>query len=101
MYAQRFGGPPLAHTPLYTGQVFATSEDRFVQFRDRQHVYLIEFPGLFHLTQFVTMAKHVAAGTHVRADDLVKCKLNIDFEGHTSDLFCGVCVHARACVFVR
>lgn len=33
----------LANTPLYKGQVFAaSSNERFVQFRDKQHCYMLE-----------------------------------------------------------
>ncbi len=88
VYAQRFGGDPLAHTPLYKGQVFATAEDRFVQFRDSKNIYLLEFPGLFHLTQFVTMAERIAAGTSVHADDLKKGECSL------------LCVFVFVCVCV-
>lgn len=47
--------PPraIANTPLYKGQVFAGSPSgRFVQFRDRKNIYLLEFPGRYHYSLF-------------------------------------------------
>ena len=71
VYAQHGGTVPMANTPLYAKQVFVGSPTgRFVQFRDSQHIYMIEFPGRYHFTLFMTVAERTAKGTSINRVEL-------------------------------